>query len=562
MILHALAAAVRKDFRLLARDRVGLVFLTVAPIIVITVAGFSLASLYGADPRGETAYVLPIADEDHGRVGRAVRTALAERAMVQVREAANHAEAARLVREQQAGVAIVIPAGASRALAAGEALTLELLTDPVKYLEIANVRALVQEVRHGIERTARARAARRVARLHARMAATRADFERAAASLARELDALPARIAAAQVELTVRAHAAEAGAAREVRAAVAEASELRLALLSARLGAELAPLQRFVRELEATQAAFTRWLRSMRRQAGRYADRVPAPPPLPRIPLAVSELARLDTATLVERLTGNARLPLPRIALPRVRAPAPPALPTLELPALPALPTLRLPGTIEIAETSVTGAPKRLNTFDQNVPGFSVTFLLLGMLLGVSLGLLDERDWGTFARLRTMPVGLDVTLLAKLFTRFVVGVVQMVVLLLVGRVLFGISLGPQPLALLLPTAGIVFAGTAFGLVVAGLAHSREAVLPLGSIVIVTMAAVGGCWWPIDLEPRWMQRVALAFPTTWAMAAYNDLMIRRQPFEAALRPTAVLFAFGLAYLAVGLALFRRRSALAR
>ena len=146
--------------------------------------------------------------------------------------------------------------------------------------------------------------------------------------------------------------------------------------------------------------------------------------------------------------------------------------------------------------------------------------------------------------------------------RSVVGVAQMVILLLIGRVVFDVSLGPQPAALLLPTAGIVFAGTAFGLVVAGLASSREAVLPLGSIVIVTMAAVGGCWWPIDLEPRWMQRVALAFPTTWAMAAYNDLMIRRQTFEAALRPTAVLLAYGLAYLAVGLALFRRRSVLTR
>jgi ABC-2 type transport system permease protein len=191
-----------------------------------------------------------------------------------------------------------------------------------------------------------------------------------------------------------------------------------------------------------------------------------------------------------------------------------------------------------------------------------VTFLLLGMLLGVSLGLLDERDWGTLARLRTMPAPLDITLIAKLLARFAVGVLQMIVLLLVGRVVFGISLGPHPLALLLPTAGIVFAGTAFGLVVAGLARSREAVLPLGSIVIVTMAAVGGCWWPIDLEPRWMQRVALAFPTTWAMAAYNDLMIRRQTYEAALRPTLVLLLHGLTYLVVGLALFRRRAATAR
>jgi ABC-type multidrug transport system permease subunit len=561
-MLSSLAAAVGKDFRLLARDRVGLVFLTIAPIIVITVAGFSLASLYGAGVRGETAYVLPVADEDGGRVGRALHEALGRAEMVQVRDVATRAEATALVQRKKAGVALVIPSGASRALAEGRPVEVELLTDPVKYLEVANVRALVQELRHGIERAARDRAARRLARLETKLRAARTDFERATTSLAREIDALPGRLAAAEKAVTARARAAEADAAREVRAAVAEASELQRALMSARLGAELAPLRRFVLELETTRAAFARWLRSARRQAGRYADRLPPPPELPALPLAVIELARLDTDTLVERLAGRTPMPLPDIAFPRLVAAPAPTLPHFDLPAFPTPPSLRLPGTIEVAETSVTGAPQRLNTFDQNVPGFSVTFLLLGMLLGVSLGLLDERDWGTLARLRTMPVPFDVTLIAKLLTRFTVGCVQMALLLLVGWLCFGISLGPEPWALALPTAGIVFAGTAFGLVVAGLAHSREAVLPLGSIVIVTMAAVGGCWWPIDLEPRWMQQVALAFPTTWAMAAYNDLMIRRQSVTAVLRPTAVLIAFGLAYLMVGLALFRRHRFSAR
>ncbi len=149
------------------------------------------------------------------------------------------------------------------------------------------------------------------------------------------------------------------------------------------------------------------------------------------------------------------------------------------------------------------------------------------MLLGVSLGLLDERDWGTFDRIRALPVAAGNVLLGKLLSRFVVGVVQMILLFAVGYALFDISLGPEPWALLLPIAGIAFAGTAFGLIVAVFARTRDAVLPLGSIAIVTMAAVGGCWWPIDLEPQWMRNVALAFPTTWAMEAFNDLMIRRR-----------------------------------
>ncbi|MCC6849722.1 MAG: ABC transporter permease [Deltaproteobacteria bacterium] len=556
-MMRALAAAIGKDFRLLARDRVGLAFLTVAPIVVITVAGFSLASLYGAGPRGTTAYVLPIADEDGGRVGRAFRDALGRHEAVAIEEAASRTDAARRVERQRAGVALVIPRGASRTLAAGRPVDVELLTDPVKYLEVASLRGLVQEIRHDIERRARDRADRRLAHVRARMERTRVDFARAAETLAHELEALPGRLAAAHAATASRAHAVEARAARELRTALATATELQASRLSARLAAELGPLRRFVAELEAAETAFARWWRTVRRQAGRYADRLPPPPAPPRVPFAVSDLVRMDPDALAERLVGRSALPVPDVAIPSVRTPAPPALPTFHVPSLPEPPGIALPGVIEIVERSVTGAPERLNTFDQNVPGFSVTFLLLGMLLGVSLGLLDERDWGTLARLRTMPVALDVALLAKLVTRFVVGCVQMTLLLIAGRLCFGISLGPEPWALALPTAGIVFAGTAFGLVVAGLAYSREAVLPLGSIAIVTMAAVGGCWWPIDLEPRWMQRVALAFPTTWAMAAYNDLMIRRQPLAAALLPTGVLIAHGLAYLAVGLALFRRR-----
>jgi hypothetical protein len=112
------------------------------------------------------------------------------------------------------------------------------------------------------------------------------------------------------------------------------------------------------------------------------------------------------------------------------------------------------------------------------------------MLLGISLALLDERDWGTFARLRATPTPLAAVLGAKLTARFVVGVVQMALLFAVGRLFFGVSLGPEPWALALPTVGIVAAGAAFGLVLAGLAQSREAVLPLGSIAILTMGGRG------------------------------------------------------------------------
>src|SRR5262249_50064700 len=140
LIVRAIAAAFWKDLQLLARDRAGLIFLTIAPVIVITVAGLSLASLYGADPRGSTAYVFPVADEDGGRIPRVLVDALRDEPRVQLELVPDRAAARALVSRQTAGVALIVPAGATAAVAHGDEAPLLLYTDPVKYLEVANLR--------------------------------------------------------------------------------------------------------------------------------------------------------------------------------------------------------------------------------------------------------------------------------------------------------------------------------------------------------------------------------------------------------------------------------------
>ena len=145
--------------------------------------------------------------------------------------------------------------------------------------------------------------------------------------------------------------------------------------------------------------------------------------------------------------------------------------------------------------------------------------------MGLALALIDEREWGTLERLKSIPAPPLATLYGKLLARSLIGLAQMVILLAAGWALFGMSLGRAPAVLLAPCAAIAFAGAGFGLLVAGLGRTREAVFPVGALVIMTMAAVGGCWWPIDFEPSWMRTLALSLPTTWAMQAFNDLIIR-------------------------------------
>ncbi len=214
-------------------------------------------------------------------------------------------------------------------------------------------------------------------------------------------------------------------------------------------------------------------------------------------------------------------------------------------------------GTVALEETSVFGGPVEHNTFDQNVPGFSVTFLLLGMLFGVGLGLLDEQEWGMVYRLSASPVPPAALLAGKMLCRFATGLLQMTLLFLFGRVAFGISLGPSLFALGLTIVGIAFASAAFGFLAATIARSRDAILPIGTMAVVAMAAIGGCWWPITMEPMWLQKLAHVFPTAWAMGAFNDLMLRQKELGAVLPKVGALLGFGLAYLALGVHLYESR-----
>lgn len=133
----------------------------------------------------------------------------------------------------------------------------------------------------------------------------------------------------------------------------------------------------------------------------------------------------------------------------------------------------------------------------------------------------------------------------------------MVILFAFGRAAFDISLGPSLAALGLVILGVVFAATTFGLLIAALAPSRDSVLPLGTIAVVGMAAVGGCWWPITIEPQWLQSLAHLFPTAWAMEAFNDLMLRERQLGDVWPAILALLSFGIAYLSAGAWIYLKR-----
>ncbi len=212
---------------------------------------------------------------------------------------------------------------------------------------------------------------------------------------------------------------------------------------------------------------------------------------------------------------------------------------------------------ITLREQNLTGDRLSVTDFEQRVPGFALMFVLLAVIFGTAVTMHDERDWGTLARLLVAPGGFTRILLGKLGARFVVGLVQMLALLAWGHWMFGVSLGPSPWGFLVLVAAAVFAVVAAGMLVAGLAHTREQTLLLGLALVMVLSGLGGCWWPLWMQPDWMRMISPAVFTTWAMRGLNDLILRQRGLDAMALPVGMLVAYGTATLAAGLWLFRSR-----
>jgi len=214
---------------------------------------------------------------------------------------------------------------------------------------------------------------------------------------------------------------------------------------------------------------------------------------------------------------------------------------------------------ITLRERNLTGDSLTVEAYEQNVPGFAVMFVLLAAVAGISLSMHDERDQGTVERLLVAPGDFSWFLMGKLGARFVVGVVQLFVLLLWGRLLFGVSLGSSPWAFPVLTVAIVFATVALGFLVASIAVSREQTLILSLAVVLIFSALGGLWWPEQIEPDWMRRFSPVVFTTWAMRGLTDIVLRGRNLSGIVWPVSMLILEGTAMMAVAMWLFRSRYA---
>jgi ABC-2 type transport system permease protein len=193
-----------------------------------------------------------------------------------------------------------------------------------------------------------------------------------------------------------------------------------------------------------------------------------------------------------------------------------------------------------VAQARLNGAPEP-NRIPMQVesPGHKrstnyAAFLLPG-LLGlnlVSMGLfsvgmvnVSYREKGKFRRLAVTPLPKWVFLLGQVLHRLTVTIIQAAILLLVGRLVFGIQNQGSFLHLLF----IMTLGTgcfmAFGFALSGFAETSEGYAAISNLVFFPLMFLSGVYFTLDAAPAWLQHTVAFLPLSPFLralrAVFND-----------------------------------------
>ncbi len=161
--------------------------------------------------------------------------------------------------------------------------------------------------------------------------------------------------------------------------------------------------------------------------------------------------------------------------------------------------------------------------FEQAIPGILVMFTLLVLLTTGASMLTAERNEGLLRRLASAPISRTEVVAGKWAGRMALALVQIFVALAFGTFLFKMQWGPDLAMIAVVLGGWAAFCASAGLLLGSIASTEAQAAGLGVLFANALAALGGCWWPIEVTPDWMQFLQKLLPTGWTMDALHKLI---------------------------------------
>jgi ABC-2 type transport system permease protein len=130
------------------------------------------------------------------------------------------------------------------------------------------------------------------------------------------------------------------------------------------------------------------------------------------------------------------------------------------------------------------------------VPGFVAYGVMAACFNILAITIVNRREMGLLKRLRLSPLPTWALLTAILISTMIIAAVQVIVLLAVGRIGFGVHLPSDFGAFLVAVAIGMVSFSALGMAMSTLVPNQDAAGPIVSIVFFVLLFLSGLWFPL------------------------------------------------------------------
>jgi ABC-2 type transport system permease protein len=190
------------------------------------------------------------------------------------------------------------------------------------------------------------------------------------------------------------------------------------------------------------------------------------------------------------------------------------------------------------------------------VPGLVALVLMMICALLTSITITREKETGTLEQILTTPVGPAQIIIGKVLPYVVLGSLDTALILLTGRLVFGVPMNGSWLAL--AAYALLFNLIALGvglLISARVTSQRVAMMAALMVTMLPTMILSGFMFPIASMPRVLRAICQLMPATHFLIILRGVMLKGQNWYPV--QTAILVVMALVLLAAAIRSFRLR-----
>jgi len=181
--------------------------------------------------------------------------------------------------------------------------------------------------------------------------------------------------------------------------------------------------------------------------------------------------------------------------------------------------------------------------------GFLIMFMLQGATTTSGL-ILKEKKEKTYFRIFSSPVNSRIYIGANILANMCIIIAQSILVIFSSKHILKLTTGIPDLQLFALLVIFGFVCVTLGILLVAFSTTTNQAGTMATLIITPTCMLSGCFWPIEIMPKYMQQIANFLPQTWALEAIRQLQNGKN-FLTIVPILGIIVAFALAFFLIGM-----------